>query len=194
VSTNSFQRALEFVKKKHAGQIRAGNVPAWHHLVRVSYLLQNLLTQYEEGTPEERDAIIIAALGHDILEDTDATRDEVASIFGDRAAELVWGMTNEWGDGNIAPYVEKIVASEEAVRLIKLSDGFDNNANVVYNMPLLGTQWVTSYFLPVVKSMQETVTKTEFKAYPKTAATLIAMVKNSFLLLKKELEIFSKQV
>src|SRR3989344_7497791 len=91
----AYEAALAFVQQKHAGQMRAGGVPTWHHLVRVSHLLQGVLEEYAEGTEDNRQAIVLAALGHDVLEDTDATRADVHSVFGERAAELIWGMTNE---------------------------------------------------------------------------------------------------
>ena len=45
-----FERALKFVQKMHKGQFRAGKVPVWQHLLRVSETLAHVLSHTKEGT------------------------------------------------------------------------------------------------------------------------------------------------
>lgn len=188
-----FKNALEFVKEKHKGQVRAGNVPAWHHLARVSDLLGSVLEKNKEADKKERFLIAVAALGHDVLEDTAATEEEVAAVFGARGAEIVKGMTNRLGDEHVGPYVAQVTDSEEAVRLVKLSDLYDNHISVVYNLHILGLEWTRSYFLPIVTPMRLAVTKTKFKIFKKTAADLILLVNSASFLLKTEIERYEEQ-
>lgn len=185
-----FERALRFVKRKHRGQFRAGSVPVWHHVARVSHILDAVLGHTKEGIPKERFVIILAALGHDLLEDTDATEDEIHTVFGNRGLQLIMGMTNTWGDKTPGPYVRKVTRAEEAVRLIKLSDLYDNISNVTYNLHVLGLHWTMSYFLPIVSPMRRAIVKTTFSHYGKSATRLMVLVDAAATLLEKEMRHF----
>ena len=184
----TFKKALRYAQKMHAGQTRAGGMPVWHHLLRVSETLGTILKETGEGSVAERKIIPIAALGHDILEDTKATQEEVGSVFGERGLELIRGMTNWLGDKNHGPYIKAMAAAEEAVRLIKLADSFDNFTSVAYNLTLLGEKWAYSYFLPIVLPMRQKIFKTRFVTYKKTAEKLMFLVDTGWNLLRAELE------
>lgn len=184
----TFEKALHYAQKMHSGQKRAGGMPVWHHLLRVSEILNKILKETKEGTPAERKIIPIAALGHDILEDTKAKEADVVEVFGNRGLELIRGMTNWLGDGNHKPYIEAMAKAEEAVRLIKLADSFDNFTSVAYNLTLLGEKWAYSYFLPIVLPMREKIFKTKFVTYKKTAEKLMFLVDAGWGLLESELE------
>ncbi len=180
------RNALKFVKKKHAGQFRANKVPVWHHLARVSKLLELILEKNREGKSKERFTIILAALGHDLIEDTKVTDTEIVKIFGVDGFELIEGMTNEWGDKFKAPYIRKVLRAPEGVRLIKLADLYDNIVGVVYNLKKLGSAWTKSYFLPIVMPMQKALRKSDFRTYKKTANLLNSMVELGLNLLIEE--------
>lgn len=188
-----YKLALDFIKKMHRGQTRAGNVPVWHHLARVSLLLQFLLNKNREGSLRERFDIGIAGLGHDLIEDTKVIEREVKKIFTEHSLKLVKDMTNAWGDNHSMSYVRKIVRSEEGARLIKLSDLYDNLTNVTYNFNLLGLKWVVSYFLPIVLPMKKAVIKTRFNKYKKTASDLIILVNSAEEILLKEINFYRKK-
>ncbi len=187
-----FTKALSFIKKQHAGQFRDNGLPAWHHLLRVSRILSHTLEETKEGTPEERNNLPLAALGHDIFEDTKATEAEIQTIFGNRGLVLIQGMTNWWGDGEKPKYIKQICASEEAVRLIKLADLCDNYTSVVYNIKSLGVKWSTSYFLPIVRPMREAIIKTRFKKFKKSSEILIPAIHRASLLLEEEITQLSR--
>ena len=179
--------ALAFVQKAHAGQTRVGDVPVWHHLDHVSRVLELVLDESQEGTPEERETVALAGLGHDALEDTLVTREEMLAVFGEHGLALIEGMTNRFGDDHPEPYVRQVAESEEGVRLIKLSDLYDNCTSVTYNLFALGTKWTEEYFLPIVTPMIEVVLPTRFSTYQKSAGRLTGMVRISFAILREEL-------
>lgn len=181
-----FNKALEFVKKYHDGQYHANKVLVWHHLLRVSKRLEFILDNNKEGSVEERRGIVVASLGHDLLEDTKAPIEEVKDIFGDIGLGYIQGMTNTWGGSDLAPYVGKVVNSSEEIRLIKLADLFDNMTSVTYNLSALGKEWIGSYFLPVVTPMKEAVLKTSFNKYSKSGEVLKFMVESAFCVLLDE--------
>ena len=72
------QRALEFAKEKHKGQKRIGGDDYITHPIAVSEIVKN------QGFDENYQ---IAALFHDLLEDTDATEEEI--INGDVVVSYV---------------------------------------------------------------------------------------------------------
>lgn len=180
------QEALSLVKRLHAGQVRAGNAPVWHHLDRVSRLLEIVLEEEAEGAESEREIISLAGLGHDSLEDTGVKEEELQKYFGDDGLKLIIGMTNKFGDGHPEPYVKQVCESSEGVRLIKLSDLYDNCTSVIYTLKELGTKWTDEFFLPIVTPMINAITKTEFLIYPKTSERLKNMVLASYAVLLNE--------
>jgi (p)ppGpp synthase/HD superfamily hydrolase len=186
LKTKTYKKAFLFVTKKHAHIRYANDVPAAHHLARVSERLAHLLTHYREGTTKDRVAIVTAALGHDLLEDTVVTKKELRSIFTKKELELIEAMTNEWGDANVRRYVKKIKQADEEVRLIKLADLCDNITAVVYTIAVLGTKWTDTFFLQTVTPMKNMVLKTPFRRYQKTARHLKESLGLSYTLLRAE--------
>lgn len=184
--------ALRLVKKYHAGQVRAGGVPVWHHLARVSGILETVLADTGEGTPEGRADIVLAALGHDTLEDTEVRESELEEIFGARALSLIKGMTNTFGDDHPEPYVAQVAAAEEGTRLIKLADLLDNTMGATYNLYALGVKWCDEFYLPIIRPMIPAVTRSEFSTYPVAAEKLKGMVATVYELFLEELERFRK--
>ena len=70
--------------KMHGSQLRASGDPYFAHPIQVA----GILTDYKLDT-----ATIVTALLHDVVEDTSATRDDIARMFGEEVAVLVEGVT-----------------------------------------------------------------------------------------------------
>src|SRR3954466_13366945 len=88
--------ALEFAASRHAGQVRdADQAPFILHPLEVAHLLHGR---------DYPDHVIAAGVLHDLLEDTDVTRDELAERFGAEVAGLVAAVSEPEGDGT---YVER---------------------------------------------------------------------------------------
>ena len=84
--SSELARALKFAAKRHAHQTRKGrDVPALAHLLAVSSLV------LEDGG-SQREAV--AALLHDVLEDTDTSRRAVRKRFGRKVARIVDACTD----------------------------------------------------------------------------------------------------
>lgn len=179
---------MGLIRKYHGPLKPRSDGPPWHHLDRVSKMLELVLEEAGEGSPEEREVIALSALGHDSLEDTAVTKEELASVFGARGLTLIEGMTNPLGDDYPDEYVAQVIAAEEAVRLIKLSDLYDNCTSVTFNIPELGAEWTENWFLPIVRPMVAAVTVTEFPTYPKAGARLKQMVTTTYAMLLEALE------
>ena len=78
------QKAYDFAKLKHGNQLRKSGEPYIIHPVQVAYTLSTLNLD---------DETICAALLHDVVEDTNVTRQELAKEFGESIAEMVDGVT-----------------------------------------------------------------------------------------------------
>jgi len=82
--------AAHFAAGKHAGQRRtnAAATPYVNHPLEVAHLLATV------GGVEDEDVLVSAFL-HDTVEDTDATREELAEVFGERVAGIVMECTDD---------------------------------------------------------------------------------------------------
>lgn len=120
------RRAYEYAAKKHFGQKRITGDDYILHPLNVALIL----TEIPVDAP-----CIAAALLHDTIEDSDASKEEIASLFGSEVALLVDGVTkinkiNFSSDSEAsAAYQRKIlVGLSEDVRviIIKLADRLHN--------------------------------------------------------------------
>lgn len=80
----SIKKAYELANKAHEGQTRATREPYIIHPLAVAYILAELRMD-EEG--------LIAALLHDVVEDTEYTVEDIKKAFGEEIAFLVDGVT-----------------------------------------------------------------------------------------------------
>lgn len=78
------KQAYEFAEKHHRGQIRKSQDPYIQHPLEVAYMLAELHTS---------PATICAGLLHDLVEDTDVTKEQLAELFGQDVANMVDGVT-----------------------------------------------------------------------------------------------------
>ncbi len=77
-------RAYVYAMKAHGTQTRASGDPFFSHPLEVAAILTDLNLD---------DATIVAALLHDTIEDTEATRAEIDHVFGHEIGALVEGLT-----------------------------------------------------------------------------------------------------
>jgi len=120
------REAIDFSRAAHQGQMRHSGDPYISHPIAVARIL----------TPLHIDTqAIIAALLHDVIEDTDVTSEQVAEKFGKPVAELVEGLskldrlkfeTRE--DAQAENFRKMLLAMARDVRviLIKLADRLHN--------------------------------------------------------------------
>ncbi len=119
-------RAYVFGAKAHAHQRRANGDPYFGHPLEVAKILTDLHLD---------DASIVTALLHDTVEDTEATHDEIARLFGDEIANLVDGVTkltklelNSQDTAQAENFRKLLLAMARDVRviLVKLADRLHN--------------------------------------------------------------------
>ncbi|MEW6444760.1 MAG: bifunctional GTP diphosphokinase/guanosine-3',5'-bis pyrophosphate 3'-pyrophosphohydrolase [Pseudomonadota bacterium] len=119
-------QAYVFSAHAHEGQTRVSGEPYITHPVAVAGILAGL--RLDEKT-------IIAALLHDVIEDTPTARDQIASEYGDEVAHLVDGVSKldqirfkSKAEQQAANFRKMMMAMVEDVRviLIKLADRLHN--------------------------------------------------------------------
>lgn len=109
------EKAIEFMKKKHGNQKRKQGTPYYTHPLAVAKLLK------EKGFSIEYQ---IAGLFHDLIEDTDATYEEIVALSNADVAEAVRLVSKTKGYV-MSEYVGNIKANEMA-RMVKLADRIHN--------------------------------------------------------------------
>ena len=109
------KQALAFATKKHEGQTRTGGEPYITHPVAVAEIVA------KRGFGEE---YVLAGLFHDLLEDTDATEEEILSLSSEATLRAVKLLTKEKGYV-MSEYMAGIVANPIA-REVKAADRLHN--------------------------------------------------------------------
>ena len=119
-------RAYVYALKKHGSQMRASGDPYFSHPLEVAGILAGMRLDA---------ASIVTALLHDVVEDTDATLEELQKLFGAEIARLVDGVTKlsrlelQTDAQKHGENLRKLVlAMSEDIRvlLVKLSDRLHN--------------------------------------------------------------------
>jgi RelA/SpoT family (p)ppGpp synthetase len=77
-------RAYLFGAEAHEGQHRASGEPYIHHPIEVARILTEMRLDYET---------IVAAILHDVIEDTETAKGQIAEEFGNEVADLVDGVS-----------------------------------------------------------------------------------------------------
>src|SRR6202163_2699150 len=128
-------RAYVYAMKAHGAQTRASGDPYFSHPLEVAAILTDLKLD---------DATIVAALLHDTIEDTEATRAEIDHVFGHEIGALVEGLTKlkrlelVSREAKQAENLRKLllaIADDVRVLLIKLADRLHNMRTLEFVPP-----------------------------------------------------------
>ena len=134
-SWNKIKRAYFLAKEAHAGVRRRSGEPYMLHPIAVAQIAVD-----EIGLGAKS---VIAALLHDVVEDTDYTVEDIEHIFGPKIASMVDGLTKMSGVFNAdtseqAEYFRKVLltlSDDVRVILIKIADRLHNMRTLQF-MPL----------------------------------------------------------
>lgn len=120
------KKAYLVARDAHEGQMRSSGDPYITHPVAVALNLAHMHLDHES---------LMAALLHDVIEDTPVTKDELAELFGNTVAELVEGVSkldklkfNDKKEMQAENFRKMILAMVQDIRviLIKLADRTHN--------------------------------------------------------------------
>ena len=126
------RKAYEYAKELHEGQYRQSGEPYISHPLHVAYILAEM---HADGDT------LCAALLHDVVEDTNATKEDIASMFNVSVANLVDGVTKlakmnfsskeELNLANTRKIITSIT-SDVRIIIIKLADRLHNMRTLEY--------------------------------------------------------------
>jgi RelA/SpoT family (p)ppGpp synthetase len=132
---NLLNRAYVYAMRAHGSQTRASGDPYFSHPLEVAAILTELKLD---------SATIVAALLHDVVEDTQATHQEIEELFGKEIAQLVEGLTKirrldlVTKEAAQAENLRKLLlamAKDIRVLLIKLADRLHNMRTLKFMEP-----------------------------------------------------------
>ncbi|MDJ1159670.1 bifunctional (p)ppGpp synthetase/guanosine-3',5'-bis(diphosphate) 3'-pyrophosphohydrolase [Chelatococcus sp. SYSU_G07232] len=128
-------RAYVYAMQAHGSQKRASGDPFFSHPLEVAAILTDLKLD---------DATIVAAVLHDTIEDTAATREEIDRVFGPEIGALVDGLTKikkldfvskKATQGENFRKLLLAIAADVRVLLVKLADRLHNMRTLHYVPP-----------------------------------------------------------
>jgi (p)ppGpp synthase/HD superfamily hydrolase len=118
-----WQQAVSYAAARHQGQFRKdGLTPYFAHPVRVALTVRHVFC-VEDATA------LVAALLHDLIEDTTTDYDDLIEEFGKDVADAVAALTK---DARLAEpqreaeYDKQLSQASWQARLVKLADVYDN--------------------------------------------------------------------
>ena len=139
-----FGEAVEFASERHGDQLRKGTtIPYMTHLLAVASLaIEDAVV--DKGLRPSLEEIAVAALLHDLIEDTGTTAAEIESYFGPEVARIVVacsdresGQTEAW-DVRKARYLAHLEEVDDAVLCVSLADKRHNARCIVDDLRVAG--------------------------------------------------------
>ena len=128
-------RAVEYAREKHKNQQRKDGSPYIIHPLAVAEIVAEIGLDIDA---------VLGALLHDCIEDTDASYDEIAKLFGETTAELVEGVTkltranfSSTEQAQMENLRKMFMAMSKDIRvvLIKIADRLHNMRTMQYQSP-----------------------------------------------------------
>ncbi|MDE1933155.1 bifunctional (p)ppGpp synthetase/guanosine-3',5'-bis(diphosphate) 3'-pyrophosphohydrolase [Bradyrhizobium sp.] len=174
-------RAYVYAMKAHGSQTRASGDPYFSHPLEVAAILTDLKLD---------DATIVAALLHDTIEDTEATRAEIDAVFGQEIGALVEGLTKlkrlelVSREAKQAENLRKLllaISDDVRVLLIKLADRLHNMRTLEF-VPTASRQRIAEETLDIyaplagrmgMQEMREELEDLSFKTLDPEAYTVV---------------------
>jgi GTP diphosphokinase / guanosine-3',5'-bis(diphosphate) 3'-diphosphatase len=123
---NKVQRAYHFSAKAHEGQKRKSGEPYIHHPLEVAYILGEMHMDHQT---------LMAAILHDVIEDTPTAKTVITRRFGKGVAELVDGVSKldkiqfeSFAEAQAHNFRKMLMAMSNDIRviLVKLADRLHN--------------------------------------------------------------------
>jgi (p)ppGpp synthase/HD superfamily hydrolase len=119
--------ALKFASEKHVFHRRKGHndIPYINHLIYVTHIL----TKHNETDPD----LLIAALLHDTLEDTDTLPAEIEQLFGKNVLDIVQEVTDDMSltyEERKRLQIKKAPILSQSAKKIKIADKLCNISDI----------------------------------------------------------------
>ncbi len=118
---SNYWKALTFAAKNHGITLRKDKkTPYLVHPLRIVSILR--AAGFSEFNCEE---MMIAALFHDLVEDTGVSLEEIRKYFGDKVASIVKELTKP-KNGKKEEWLKSLDTTSKEAKIIKMADRIDN--------------------------------------------------------------------
>jgi len=123
---------IKFVDNKHKGQ-KYGRKPYIYHIIEVKKVCDKYIDLYDWNSYDKY-VIETAVMCHDLLEDTDTTKEELIDLFGEDVYKIVFNVTGigvNRKERNMDAY-NKIPTDNRSI-FVKLCDRISNITESITN-------------------------------------------------------------
>ena len=164
--TELVRRALAFATLAHGDQKRK--------YTGEMYIVHPIEVMEIVKTVPHDDAMLAAALLHDVVEDTDVTLEEIRSSFGDDVASLVDDLTDvsrpEDGNRKARKALDREHSARSSARAqtVKLADLISNSSDILENDPKFA-----KVFLAEKELLLEVLTKGDRTLHERAASFIL---------------------
>ena len=124
-------KAMDLASNYHGGMVDKYGNSYFEHLDRVADRVREMEYDFVDET-SEIELYVATAYLHDIIEDTDCTREDLVALFPESVVEAVFRLTREEGM-TYAEYIERILSRDiiptlagKIARVVKLADLLDH--------------------------------------------------------------------
>jgi len=186
-NNNIFASDLALARKWYGDKRNISGVPLILHVQDAAKSLQRNYKDIAEINSEHFRTLYLAALGHDLFEDTAVKKSEVEKYWGKEVVNLITLLTNMKGDADFTEYIKVLSKSKEEVRLVKLVDIISNLNNSLNTFKDLDKSWVASFWIPLLDQYNEKLLPVPWKKYNNLANSLTLEIKSKIVLLKEKM-------
>lgn len=141
-------KAIHFAVDHHAGAVRKGS--------GLPYILHPLETMQILNSMKADIPLLIAGVLHDTVEDTDATIEEITSLFGSDIGTLVNSHTEDkslsWKERK-QHAIDSLAEADFRLKMLVLADKVSNLRSIVSDYKVLGDKLWESFSAPFEKQI-----------------------------------------
>ena len=152
------EKAQSLAAECHDGMVDKYGNPYMEHLERVADRVREMEYDFVDETSEIEMYVATAYL-HDIVEDTEITRDELDALFGEVVIAAIFRLTRDTGM-TYAEYIERVLSRDslptlagKIARVVKLADLLDHVSGPTPCPPSLKKRYEKSLYRLISKGI-----------------------------------------
>ena len=152
------EKAKKIAAEYHKGMVDKYGNPYMEHLERVADRVREMEYDFVDET-SEIELYVATAYLHDIIEDTDCTREDLVALFPEAVVEAIFRLTRKEGM-TYAEYIERILSRDiiptlagKIARVVKLADLLDHLAGPTPCPPNLVKRYEKSLYRLISKGI-----------------------------------------
>jgi len=180
------KKDLDFIKNIFRDKTDLSGRLSYDHAWDTAQYLRRQAQKFKEISGRDLRVIYLAALGHDLLEDTSVRPERIAKIWGEDVLKQIRKLTNRQGDDDFSHYLAKLKKSSEETLLIKFADIYSNVRNSAGNRRL-DIRWARSFWLPLLRKYQKQLLTRKFRKYPSTAEAMKRDIEKNIRILQSRI-------